>query len=806
MKTATYRTLAPFLWKLLLLIPFGLFLWSSVPARGSIISGVGGYHFWVPAITSTNAISSPVNAPFFYQITATNHPSSYQAGNLPAGLNFDSSTGLISGTALATGTTQAIIWAGSYLGSGWAYLTITIYDGLTVNIEGQGSVTDGYLGNTFPVSGSDVSIEATPAAGYSFTGWTGGITSSANPLTFTYGDPMILQANFVMDPPVITSDTTAITTRINDSFQYQITASNSAFSFNATGLPSGLSCDFGTGLISGTVASSGSFNVLIQASNAAGTTSSNLVIDSQAALTVSVSGSGSVSSNLLGTTFHEDGETVSITATADPNALFEGWSSDTGFYSISNPLSVSVHDAMAIRASFLSFGSGLTGPTIITGPTAKITVDASPGGTVSPAGVSYYSLLNGWVLLGATPAKGYLFEEWIIKTGSSFDPTVSFGNNRFFPFSGDTDFTAKFVPWSNYAGTYNGLIAGIGAVENNSGALSLKINRLGTFSGSLTLNGSKYPFSGSFDDHFASVRISRMHQPLLYLTLNLDNSGLVPTLTGSLTEYASEAPASLDAQANWSQTVSAELISSFNKETPCPEAGYYTLALYPPDTTATPDGIGYMMLKVSASGAAHMVGILGDGTPFTVSSTVNRRGELPVFTTLYRKAGSLLGTLQFTTSSSGYTFGGDLQWKAPTHLFTLSAVGGSYQSGQALSGTDGSISFSNGNLSNDFSQPFTLNSAGNLVIGQPNLQSVSFKLNKKTGGFSGKFKDGKRTRGYRGVILQQQNLGAGLFVDKIGSGAVQLGMILQVQVPVPVPVPVPVISGTLNNEVPVRND
>jgi lysophospholipase L1-like esterase len=75
--------------------------------------------------------------------------------------------------------------------------------------------------------------------------------------------------------PAITSGTTATTTA-GASFSYTITATNSPQSYNATGLPEGLTINTQTGVISGRSLSSGLFNVTISATNADGTASKNL--------------------------------------------------------------------------------------------------------------------------------------------------------------------------------------------------------------------------------------------------------------------------------------------------------------------------------------------------------------------------------------------------------------------------------------------------------------------------------------------------------------------------------------------------
>jgi hypothetical protein len=71
--------------------------------------------------------------------------------------------------------------------------------------------------------------------------------------------------------PTITNTPLTVTTTIGASFSYTITATNSPTSYFASGLPAGLTIDRSTGVISGVPALGGSTNVLIGATNAAGT-------------------------------------------------------------------------------------------------------------------------------------------------------------------------------------------------------------------------------------------------------------------------------------------------------------------------------------------------------------------------------------------------------------------------------------------------------------------------------------------------------------------------------------------------------
>jgi uncharacterized repeat protein (TIGR01451 family) len=101
--------------------------------------------------------------------------------------------------------------------------------------------------------------------------------------------------------PVITSSLTA-TGVIGSTFSYQITASNSPTSFNATPLPAGLSVNTVTGLISGTPTTAGVTNVKISATNAAGTGSKTLVLTINPAPNITLTKTTSASTGKSGDT------------------------------------------------------------------------------------------------------------------------------------------------------------------------------------------------------------------------------------------------------------------------------------------------------------------------------------------------------------------------------------------------------------------------------------------------------------------------------------------------------------------------
>ena len=77
--------------------------------------------------------------------------------------------------------------------------------------------------------------------------------------------------------PAITSALTASGT-VGTPFSYPITATNNPTSFNAAGLPAGLSVNTTTGVIAGTPTAAGSSSVTLSATNATGTGSATLAL------------------------------------------------------------------------------------------------------------------------------------------------------------------------------------------------------------------------------------------------------------------------------------------------------------------------------------------------------------------------------------------------------------------------------------------------------------------------------------------------------------------------------------------------
>lgn len=73
---------------------------------------------------------------------------------------------------------------------------------VTINVNGNGTVTGANMGTY--LEGTELTLTATPAEHYEFTGWTGDVTSTDNPLTVTVNSDVTITANFEKQKHILT--------------------------------------------------------------------------------------------------------------------------------------------------------------------------------------------------------------------------------------------------------------------------------------------------------------------------------------------------------------------------------------------------------------------------------------------------------------------------------------------------------------------------------------------------------------------------------------------------------------------------
>src|SRR5438067_1194781 len=400
----------------------------------------------------------------------------------------------------------------------------------------------------------------------------GGGTS--NSVTFTINPP----------PPVITSATTASGT-VGVAFSYQITATNNPTSYNATGLPAGLSVNTSTGLISGTPTTAGTYSVTISATNAGGTGSATLT------LTINnppppVITSPATATGQVGVAF-----SYQITATNNP----------TSYNATGLPAGLTVNTS-----------TGLISGTPTTAGTYTVTISATNAGGTGSATLTLTIKPPTPVItspLTATGQAGVAFSYQITATNS---PT-SFNVTGLLPAGLSVNTSTGLISGTpTTAGTYTVTISATNAGGTGSATLTLTINNpvptitsispTSTTAGSaqftLTVNGTKFVSTS---------------------TVNWNGSALTTTFVSSI-KLTAIVPAANVATAG---TASITVVN------PPPSGGTsnsvtFTISNPVPTTTS-------ISPTCTAAGSADFT-LTVNGTKFVSTSTVNWNGA-PLATT-----------------------------------------------------------------------------------------------------------------------------------------------------------------------------
>ena len=165
----------------------------------------------LPVITSALSLTGTNGSGLSYQITATNSPTSYGASGLPSGLSVDPSTGSISGTPTATGTTNVTLSATNAGGTGSATLKIVVLPPPPV-------ITSALL-----------------ATGTVGTAYTQSLAASGGTLPYTWSVASgSLPAGLSLSSGGVISGTPSVESTAN--FTVQVTGGDGAFSAKAFGL------------------------------------------------------------------------------------------------------------------------------------------------------------------------------------------------------------------------------------------------------------------------------------------------------------------------------------------------------------------------------------------------------------------------------------------------------------------------------------------------------------------------------------------------------------------------------------------
>jgi uncharacterized repeat protein (TIGR02543 family) len=411
---------------------------SATPASGYTFAGWSGACTGTGACTVTLTAAKSVTATFTalpkYTLTASKSGSG-MVTSAPSGID----CGATCSYQFASGTnvTLSATPASDYTFSGWsgactgtAACTVTMSTAksvaatfkaipkytLTIYRSGSGTVASSPAGITCGsdcsepyLNGTPVSLSATPATGYYFSGWSGACTGTGA-CTVTLTAAKSVTATFKANP-VLTVSRSGSGTVVSD--VAGITCGSDCSEPYLNGTPVTLSATPATGYYfsgwSGACTGAGACTVTMTAARSVTATFTAIP---KYTLTVSRSGSGAVVSDTAGINCGSDcsepylsGTVVTLSATPASGYTFGGW---TGACTGTGACTVTMTAAKSVTATFTAI------------PKYTLTVSRSGSGAVvsDMAGITCGSdcsepYVSGTaVTLTATPASGYTFGGW----------------------------------------------------------------------------------------------------------------------------------------------------------------------------------------------------------------------------------------------------------------------------------------------------------------------------------------------------------------------------------------------------------
>jgi uncharacterized repeat protein (TIGR03803 family) len=324
------------------------------------------------------------------------------------------------------------------------------------------------------------------------------------------------------------------------------------------------------------------------------------------------------------------------------------------------------------------------------------------------------------------------------------------------------------------AGTYSGLFFVSNAVSEQTAGMvkGLVVGRQGGLAGQLFLGGKSFTFTGHFDANANSgvtvLRSPKLGGPVdLQMHMDWNNAEISGSVSGTN-------------EGQWIAGLLAE-----RAVTTRGSAKYTMVMLSPAEPSAvSPPGAGYATIS-RVNGAVNFIGALADGTSYSQSAPVFADGDVPVFANLYTSTGLLLGwiNLQELGANPGVT---TLTWIKPASRATLYPQG--FTNTLTVNGSDWtnppahtpSITLMNDdleiestNLQLDFKVAVTNNDSLVKLAGEP-TNSLKGSVNSDTGLLQISFKAGRSSETGVGVVLQNQNIGAGYILTKTNAGSLTL--------------------------------
>lgn len=514
------------------------------------------------------------------------------------------------------------------------------------------------------------------------------------------------------------------------------------------------------------------------------------------ALTVTTTGSGTVTKDPSKSSY-ETNDVVTLTATPAGTNTFLGWGGDIGTNSATaNPITITMDANKTISAAFTSDGGGGGN----CGDLTSITVSTNGNGRVTPN-------LNGkdtlvvcrTYRLTAVPARDWIFAGWTGVSSNANNPRLVFEMQP------GMNITANFVPnpFLPVSGVFNGLFFESTNVSTAcSGGFTVRVQKSGRYTATFIKGGKRVVANGTFDSTGnASGTAGRGTNAVTFNMQLLGlNGGDADKIAGTVTT---------------SEGCTAQLAGDrevFNAQNPAPLLGNYTLIL--PlgvsesqtnvttnlvvvtnnpgttneivvtnevvetnivDTVANP-GHSFATIAINKQGKARIAGELADGTRISQSTAVSKEGQIPLYVSLYRGTGLLLGWLNVTASNVS----GIVNWERPSGIAFPNGIDADIEViGSPFDRTRvPTIALTNGVITITGLEAIPVQFSNNttLVPSGTNTSGLSLKL-LPNGLIRGNFMSPVTSKNtlLKGAVLQNMNEGYGFYLGSGTSGSFELG-------------------------------
>ena len=296
---------------------------------------------------------------------------------------------------------------------------------LVLIITGQGFVSKSPNQASYS-SGSSVQLTATPASGYVFSGWSGGLSGSANPASVWMNENKAVTATFTQKHYTLTLTTIGqgyISKKPNQAnYTYESNLQLSA-------IPAvGWSFQGWSGDLSGLA------NPMLVTIDGNKTLTATFTQD-QYTLTLSVVGSGST--NLpVGSHNYNSGSRVNMTATPDNDWVFDHWTIDGLISNNSNPIFITMSSAHTLEAVFIRLSvEGIIHAAFV----------SNTGGWDDQSTVNVRINIDKFTKLTGKPLYGYT--SWIAEWPGDFGWMFGSGDHSLLPLLQDGTLEALCLLW-----------------------------------------------------------------------------------------------------------------------------------------------------------------------------------------------------------------------------------------------------------------------------------------------------------------------------------------------------------------------